>query len=90
LPSPSKKKRRPPPEAGVRQRKKFLIQPEKGFSKAAASALGLNPDTDILLLGMGEQTNRFAAVQAGSADGMTVDPGLKRNAVKNGAFDLVI
>jgi NitT/TauT family transport system substrate-binding protein len=45
-------------------------------AKAAAGALGLNPDTDIFLLGVGEQTNRFAALQAGSADGMIVDPGL--------------
>jgi NitT/TauT family transport system substrate-binding protein len=53
-------------------------------AKAAASALGLNPDTDIFLLGMGEQTNRFAALQAGSADGMIVDPGLALAAQKKG------
>lgn len=53
-------------------------------AKAAAGALGLNPDTDIFLLGMGEQTNRFAALQAGSADGMIVDPGLALAAQKKG------
>jgi ABC-type amino acid transport substrate-binding protein len=53
-------------------------------AKAAAGALGLNPDTDIFLLAMGEQTNRFAAVQAGSADGMIVDPGLALAAQKKG------
>ena len=53
-------------------------------AKAAASALSLNPDTDIFLLAMGEQTNRFAAVQAGSADGMIVDPGLALAAQKKG------
>lgn len=31
-------------------------------AKAAAGALGLNPDKDIFLMGMGEQTNRFAAL----------------------------
>ena len=53
-------------------------------AKAAAGALGLNPDTDIFLLGVGEQTNRFAALQAGSADGMIVDPGLALAAQKKG------
>lgn len=53
-------------------------------AKAAAAALGLNPDSDIFLLGLGEQTNRFAALQAGSADGMVVDPGLSLAAQKKG------
>ena len=53
-------------------------------AKAAAAALGLNPDTDIFLMGMGEQTNRFAALQAGSADGMIVDPGIALAAQKKG------
>ena len=53
-------------------------------AKAAASGLGLNPDTDIFLMGMGEQTNRFAALQAGTADGMVVDPGLALAAQKKG------
>ena len=53
-------------------------------AKAAAAALGINPDTDIFLLGLGEQTNRFAALQAGSADGMIVDPGYSLAAQKKG------
>lgn len=53
-------------------------------AKAAASGLGLNPETDIFLMGMGEQTNRFAALQAGTADGMVVDPGLALAAQKKG------
>jgi NitT/TauT family transport system substrate-binding protein len=53
-------------------------------AKAAAGGLGLNPDTDIFLMGMGEQTNRFAALQAGTADGMIVDPGLALAAQKKG------
>lgn len=57
-------------------------------AKAAAGALGLNPDTDIFLMGMGEQTNRFAALQAGSADGMIVDPGLALAAQKKGFYIL--
>ena len=35
-------------------------------------------------MGMGEQTNRFAALQAGTADGMIVDPGLALAAQKKG------
>jgi NitT/TauT family transport system substrate-binding protein len=53
-------------------------------AKAAAGALGLNPETDIFLMAMGEQINRFAALQAGSADGMVVDPGLALAAQKKG------
>jgi NitT/TauT family transport system substrate-binding protein len=53
-------------------------------AKAAAGALGLNPDTDIFLMAMGEQINRFAALQAGTADGMIVDPGLALAAQKKG------
>ncbi len=53
-------------------------------AKAAAGALGLNPDKEIFLMAMGEQTNRFAALMAGSADGMIVDPGLAIAAQKKG------
>src|SRR3989304_4316734 len=59
-----------------------LVNGEIDF--APSGDLGPTPDPDIFLLGVGEQTNRFAALQAGSADGMIVDPGLALAAQKKG------
>jgi NitT/TauT family transport system substrate-binding protein len=57
--------------------------------RVALQKLGLNPDKDVTILQVGGQTERFAALRAGSVDGTVVIPPLSSAAQRLGYNSLI-
>lgn len=57
--------------------------------RVALQKLGLNPDKDVTILQVGGQTERFAALKAGSVDGTVVIPPLSGAAQRLGYNSLI-
>lgn len=54
------------------------------IARAAARAFGLDPDRDITILGVGEQTIRLQTMSAGTAAGAVLDPPVDVIAISKG------